>query len=188
MANPKVCKWPRVCRCGRGPWRKGGRNCRQCHREGAIRHILGGHADLRPYPSDPPTAHQNTTMRGIEKVVCHHFNIHPENLHLRTRERGGEIRAIVVPRQIIMLLTRELTYQSLPQIGAYFGKDHTTILSGVRRIRSLVQTNPKVAEHVAACRARLPCTVKKLAAYRADAERLRNGLVSWPVDCAPPGL
>lgn len=35
-------------------------------------------------------------------------------------------------RQLAMLAARELTGRSLPAIGARFGRDHTTVLHGVR--------------------------------------------------------
>ena len=39
---------------------------------------------------------------------------------------------IAAARQEAMLRARELTGQSLPQIGRSFGRDHTTVLAGCR--------------------------------------------------------
>ncbi len=45
------------------------------------------------------------------------------------------------PRQVAMYLCREFTTHSLAEIGRWFGnKDHTTILSSIRRIEELKQT------------------------------------------------
>jgi chromosomal replication initiation ATPase DnaA len=38
------------------------------------------------------------------------------------------------PRQIAMALGRELTNQSYTQIGRNFGRDHTTVLRGIRQL------------------------------------------------------
>jgi hypothetical protein len=51
---------------------------------------------------------------------------------------GRRDKTINVPRQIVMYLARHLTPQTLPQIGrALGGRDHTTILHGVRKIEAL---------------------------------------------------
>ena len=42
------------------------------------------------------------------------------------------------PRQIAMYLCKQLTTRSLPEIGRRFGgRDHTTVMHGVRRIEDL---------------------------------------------------
>ena len=54
-----------------------------------------------------------------------------------TEELKGKkrIKGIVVPRQIAMYLSRELTDSSLPKIGTEFGgKDHTTVLHAYDKI------------------------------------------------------
>jgi chromosomal replication initiator protein len=44
-------------------------------------------------------------------------------------------RAIVVPRQIAMYLSKQLTDCSLPEIGRQFaGKHHTTVLHSIGKI------------------------------------------------------
>jgi chromosomal replication initiator protein len=46
---------------------------------------------------------------------------------------------VVRPRQIAMYLAKTLTMRSLPEIGRKFGgRDHTTVLHGVRKIEALV--------------------------------------------------
>lgn len=57
--------------------------------------------------------------------------------HVRVRDMISARRTkdVMIPRQIAYYLCRELTLKSLPQIGVAFGgRDHTTILSGVRKI------------------------------------------------------
>ena len=44
---------------------------------------------------------------------------------------------LVLPRQIAMYLSKELTQKSLPEIGeAFGGRDHTTVLYAVRKIQN----------------------------------------------------
>jgi chromosomal replication initiator protein len=46
-----------------------------------------------------------------------------------------------------MALAKELTPMSLPEIGdAFGGRDHTTVLHAQRKIKALLQTDPKIKE------------------------------------------
>jgi chromosomal replication initiator protein len=46
-----------------------------------------------------------------------------------------------------MALAKELTNHSLPEIGdAFGGRDHTTVLHAVRKIKELIETGVDVAE------------------------------------------
>ena len=48
----------------------------------------------------------------------------------------GRARAISLPRQVCMYLARELTQQSLEEIGnSIGGRDHTTVIHAVRAVR-----------------------------------------------------
>ena len=68
-------------------------------------------------------------MRDILAAVAQHYRVNAENL------RGaGRAREVVVPRQVAMYLIRELTTHSLPEIGAYFGRDHTTALYSIQKV------------------------------------------------------
>jgi chromosomal replication initiator protein len=47
-------------------------------------------------------------------------------------------RSVARPRQVAMALAKELTQQSLPEIGeAFGGRDHTTVLHACRKILEL---------------------------------------------------
>ncbi len=62
--------------------------------------------------------------------------------------RGASRRSEDVrPRQVAMFLARRLTGQSLPAIGRYFNKDHTTVMHAVR-----VVTEEASQDHVLAGR------------------------------------
>ncbi|MBV8112079.1 MAG: hypothetical protein JO312_26205 [Hyphomicrobiales bacterium] len=63
---------------------------------------------------------------------------------------------IVKARHIAMYLAKELTPRSLPDIGRRIGgKDHTTVLHGVRKIAALMKRDPNLVAEVAIIRARI---------------------------------
>ncbi|OSI08025.1 chromosomal replication initiation protein [Neisseria animaloris] len=56
-------------------------------------------------------------------------------------------RNIARPRQIAMSLTKELTNLSLPSIGeAFGGRDHTTVMHGVKAVAKLREEDPELAQ------------------------------------------
>lgn len=73
----------------------------------------------------------------IVQTVCTYYHIRIRDMMARRRPRN-----IVVPRQIAMYLARELTAQSLPEIGRRFDKrDHTTVLHAINKIEKLRKTD-----------------------------------------------
>jgi chromosomal replication initiator protein len=69
------------------------------------------------------------TMDRIVEVVCDHFEARSEDIRSRRRHRS-----VSEPRQTAWFLARRLTRLSLGEIGQHFGgRDHSTILYGVRR-------------------------------------------------------
>lgn len=59
-------------------------------------------------------------------------------------------RALARPRQIAMYAIRQLCpHMSLPAIGRLLGgRDHTTVLHGIRKIEELMHLNDRVAREV----------------------------------------
>ena len=84
------------------------------------------------------------TVDFIQRCVAEEFAI---SLHeLKTRRRN---KNIVMPRQIAMYLSRQLTDLSLPEIGDFFGgKDHTTVLHSFNKIKGLVNTNKSLKDRI----------------------------------------
>ncbi|MBM3251324.1 MAG: chromosomal replication initiator protein DnaA [Candidatus Omnitrophica bacterium] len=78
---------------------------------------------------------KNVTVDLIQKKVADFFDL---SLHdLKTKRRN---KNIVLPRQVAMYLARELTNQSLPEIGELFGgKDHTTVLHAWNKIKDVLK-------------------------------------------------
>ena len=84
------------------------------------------------------------TVDFIQRCVTEEFGI--SLLDLKTRRRN---KNIVLPRQIAMYLSRELTDLSLPEIGNFFGgKDHTTVLHSYNKIKECLITNELLKERV----------------------------------------
>ena len=88
-------------------------------------------------------AHQRQiNIQNIQKTVADYFKMRVSDLHSRKRSRQ-----IARPRQMAMALAKELTPMSLPEIGdAFGGRDHTTVLHAQRKIKALLQTDPKIKE------------------------------------------
>jgi hypothetical protein len=81
----------------------------------------------------------------VKQAVVKYFKIDAADLDAETR-----LSRIVYPRQIGYYLARKLTARSLPEIGRHFGgRDHTTVLYGVRKIAKQVLTDWKIAYDVA---------------------------------------
>lgn len=81
----------------------------------------------------------------IQEEVARYYHISLKELKGKKR-----VKSIVVPRQIAMYLTRELTDNSLPKIGAEFGgKDHTTVLHAHEKIEKLMDQDAVLKNEVA---------------------------------------
>jgi chromosomal replication initiator protein len=82
------------------------------------------------------------TIEEIQRKVAEHYNI-----RLADMIGPKRVRTIARPRQIAMYLSKQLTSRSLPDIGRRFGgRDHTTIMHGVRKIEELMLIDPQLAD------------------------------------------
>lgn len=85
---------------------------------------------------------RKVTMDEIIKKTCEHYHLRQSDLMSPSRARN-----IARPRQMAMYLCKKLTTRSLPEIGRKFGgRDHTTILHGVRKIEELISVDSQIAE------------------------------------------
>lgn len=76
---------------------------------------------------------KDLSISTIQQKVCKHFGI--TLAEMKGKKRTKEI---VLPRQVAMYLSRELTDNSLPKIGKEFGgKDHTTVIHAHEKIENL---------------------------------------------------
>ena len=96
-------------------------------------------ADLIPTSSGrPPTATE------IIAVVAASYGFSIADMAGPSRREP-----LVTARQIAMYLCRTLANLSLPQIGKHLHRDHTTVLSGIRKITRLSKADPQFAHRVA---------------------------------------
>ena len=82
------------------------------------------------------------TIENIQKTVAEYYKIKVADLLSKRRNRS-----VARPRQLAMLLAKELTSHSLPEIGDSFGgRDHTTVLHACRKMKELLTTNLDIQE------------------------------------------
>jgi chromosomal replication initiator protein len=80
------------------------------------------------------------TVDNIQKTVADYYKIRVADLLSARRSRS-----ITRPRQVAMSLSKELTDQSLPEIGdAFGGRDHTTVLHACRKVKELRESSEKI--------------------------------------------
>lgn len=80
----------------------------------------------------------------IQEEVAKYYHISLKDLKGKKR-----VKSIVVPRQIAMYLSRELTDNSLPKIGADFGgKDHTTVIHAHEKIQQLLEKDATIQNEI----------------------------------------
>ncbi len=90
------------------------------------------------------TSDRKITIEEIQRKVSDHYNIRLSDLIGPKR-----LRVYARPRQVAMFLAKQHTSRSLPEIGRKFGgRDHTTVMHGVRRIEELINTDSQIADDV----------------------------------------
>lgn len=84
------------------------------------------------------------TVDFIQRCVAEEFGLSLHDLKTRRRTKN-----IVLPRQIAMYLSRELTELSLPEVGECFGgKDHTTVLHSCNKIKADIRKDEALKERI----------------------------------------
>ena len=86
--------------------------------------------------------HKVITADIIIDAVAKYYRIKISDVLGKKRTRN-----IARPRQVAMSLTKELTTLSLPSIGDSFGgRDHTTVMHGIRAVSKLREEDPELAQ------------------------------------------
>ncbi len=82
------------------------------------------------------------SIESIQKHVADHFKLKVADLKSEKRYKN-----FVIPRQIAIYLSRELTKASFPEIGEKFGgKDHSTVIYAVKKIRTVMDDKPDILD------------------------------------------
>ena len=122
--------------------------------EGALNRLIA-HAELADRPVTLETAQallqdllkagdRRVSVEEIQKKVADYYGLRLADMHSPRRARP-----LARPRQVAMYLCKIMTEHSLPDIGRKFGgRDHTTIIHGIRRIEELMTTDADMARDV----------------------------------------
>jgi len=87
----------------------------------------------------------------IQTAVAKEWGTTVDGLRSKTRTK-----ALTVPRQIAMYLTRDLLGMQLVEIGAAFGgRDHSTVIHSLDKVTQMIQTDQQVQIRIAQLRAML---------------------------------
>ncbi|MEO0931212.1 MAG: chromosomal replication initiator protein DnaA, partial [Pseudomonadota bacterium] len=85
---------------------------------------------------------RKVTVEEIQRKVSEHYNIRLSDMIGPKR-----VRNYARPRQMAMYLAKHMTNRSLPEIGRRFGgRDHTTVMHGVRKIEELKALDSQIAD------------------------------------------
>ncbi len=88
---------------------------------------------------------RQVSIENIQKTVADYFKIKVSEMYSKKR-----FRSVARPRQVAMALAKELTQQSLPEIGeAFGGRDHTTVLHACRKTQELRESDQEFARDYA---------------------------------------
>jgi chromosomal replication initiator protein len=75
-------------------------------------------------------------FKDVVKTVCQHYKISKSDVFSKSRKT-----LVSRARQMIMFLAYEHLDMSYPDIGELLSRDHTTVLSGVDKIKNLLKTD-----------------------------------------------
>jgi chromosomal replication initiator protein len=99
----------------------------------------------------PGQRQEVVSVEDIQRAVCTHFRLSSSELLSKDRHK-----TIAFARQVAMYLCRQRLKCSFPELGRAFGnRDHTTVMSAVRRIEARAQKDPQVIAHLEAIEQRL---------------------------------
>ncbi|MCA1906665.1 MAG: chromosomal replication initiator protein DnaA [Desulfarculus sp.] len=92
----------------------------------------------------PLVSERQVSIDDVLSAVAQQYGVKVADL-----KGSRKTRDVSLPRQVAMYLARRLTRASFPEIGRSFGgKDHSTVVKGVKRIQELLRENPELAEQV----------------------------------------
>lgn len=89
-------------------------------------------------------------MADVLRTVADHFGVPLDAL-----KGSGRVREVVVPRQIAMYLIRDLTGHSLPEVGMFFGRDHSTVLHATQKVSEQLGRDAELSQQIELLRRRL---------------------------------
>lgn len=98
-----------------------------------------------------PQRAQPQSVEDIQRAVCHHFHLRSTDLVSKDRHKS-----VAFARHVAMYLCKQRLKCSFPEIGRAFGnRDHTTVMSAVRKIEAQRDADPQVRSHIEALERKL---------------------------------
>lgn len=92
----------------------------------------------------PLISERQVSIDEVLSTVASQFGVKVSDL-----KGSRKTREVSQPRQVAMYLARRLTRSSFPEIGRSFGgKDHSTVVKGVKKVEEMLRENPDLAEMV----------------------------------------
>lgn len=99
----------------------------------------------------------NITVDIIQRITAEYFGLSPNDLKGRKRTK-----AISLPRQVAMYVTREITELSTTEVGYEFGgRDHTTVMHACQKIEDRTKTDPTLEPTIQQLIRKIKDTVSK---------------------------
>lgn len=93
---------------------------------------------------------RHMTVKVIQDAVCAYYGLPFEIMARRTK---NPVHAH--PRMLAMYLARDLTKQSLPEIGRRFHRDHSTVHHAIAVVRQRISDDDHTARDLTAIRLEL---------------------------------
>ncbi len=91
-----------------------------------------------------PVRANESSIDDIQRAVCHHFKLRSGDLSSKDRHK-----TIALARHVAMYLCKQRLRASYPEIGRAFGnRDHTTVMSGVRKVDAMRATDSDLRAHL----------------------------------------
>jgi chromosomal replication initiator protein len=91
------------------------------------------------------------SVEDIQRIVCHHFKLRSGELLSKDRHKS-----IAFARHVAMYLCKQRLKCSFPELGRAFGnRDHTTVMSAVRKVDNLRTSDSEVRAHLEALERKL---------------------------------
>ena len=86
----------------------------------------------------------------IQRAVCNYFSLQSSALLSSDRHK-----TVAFARHVAMYLCKQRLPMSFPEVGRAFGKDHTTVMSAVRKVSELRQKDAQVRAQIEAIEKKL---------------------------------
>lgn len=100
--------------------------------------IREAEAEMRPWH------YRSVTLADVARVVAERFDV--TVMDLKSARRA---QRVALPRQVAMFVAKMVTPRSYPEIGRSLGgRDHTTIMHGVRKIEGLRQIDKHLSAEI----------------------------------------